>query len=317
MRKGLFAGIGVAVLALSVGTYLVAFWPAEGQVAVSIDRSGVVSNPALSAATLTIVSGDQEYVVEVAPNSGGLEKKTSSTPIMWSLRSPIIATFQPGFRDDAPLELVVTPEDAGFWAGNAGQVLYLNLVMTDKESSLSVGPEAGGGNTTNSVSSARANETQFREGQDRLRATCEANGLEDTIAEVFAESQVYLDYFSGYEDLKDLGLRQGDAITVALRLGDMATDISAYVEDFDRRHDSGSQPTQVRAGQEILSGIAVKREQQGFAILDSKIDLYQSLNGQIIADGDRFDALRDEFVGSLEAEAPVRLIDNCAIAHPY
>lgn len=317
MRKGLFAGIGVAVLALSVGTYLVAFWPAEGQVAVSIDRSGVVSNPALSAATLTIVSGDQEYVVEVAPNSGGLEKKTSSTPIMWSLRSPIIATFQPGFRDDAPLELVVTPEDAGFWAGNAGQVLYLNLVITDKESSLSVGPEAGGGNTTNSVSSARANETQFREGQDRLRATCEANGLEDTIAEVFAESQVYLDYFSGYEDLKDLGLRQGDAITVALRLGDMATDISAYVEDFDRRHDSGSQPTQVRAGQEILSGIAVKREQQGFAILDSKIDLYQSLNGQIIADGDRFDALRDEFVGSLEAEAPVRLIDNCAIAHPY
>jgi hypothetical protein len=150
-----------------------------------------------------------------------------------------------------------------------------------------------------------------------LRATCEANGLEDTIAEVFAESQVYLDYFSGYEDLKDLGLRQGDAITVALRLGDMATDISAYVEDFDRRHDSGSQPTQVRAGQEILLGIAVKREQQGFAILDFKIELYQSLNGQIIADGDRFDALRDEFVASLEAEAPVRLIDNCAIAHPY
>jgi hypothetical protein len=317
MRKGLFAGIGVAVLALIVGTYLVAFWPAEGQVAVSIDRSGVVSNPALSAATLTIVSGDQEHVVEVPPNSGGLEKKTSSTPIVWSLRSPIIATFQPGFRDDAPLELVVTPEDAGFWAGNAGQVVYLNLVMTDKESSLSVGPEAGGGNTTNSVSSARANETQFREGQDRLRATCEANGLEDTIAEVFAESQVYLDYFSGYEDLKDLGLRQGDAITVALRLGDMATDISAYVEDFDRRHDSGSQPTQVRAGQEILLGIAVKREQQGFAILDFKIELYQSLNGQIIADGDRFDALRDEFVASLEAEAPVRLIDNCAIAHPY
>jgi len=317
MRKRLFAGIGVAALALIVGTYLVAFWPAEGQVAVSIDRSGVASNPALSAATLTIVSGDQEYVVEVAPNSGGLEKKTSSTPIVWSLRSPIIATFQPGFRDDAPVELVVTPEDAGFWAGNAGQVLYLNLVMTDTESSLSVSPEAGGGNTTSSVSSARANETQFREGQDRLRATCEANGLEDTIAEIFAESQVYLDYFSGYEDLKDLRLRQGDAITVALRLGEMATDISAYVEDFDRRYDSGSLPAQVRAGQEILLGIAVKREQQGFAILDFKIDLYQSLNGQIMADGERFDALRDEFVTSLEAEAPVRLIDDCALAHPY
>jgi hypothetical protein len=317
MRKRLFAGIGVAALALIVGTYLVAFWPAEGQVAVSIDRSGVASNPALSAATLTIVSGDQEYVVEVAPNSGGLEKKTSSTPIVWSLRSPIIATFQPGFRDDAPVELVVTPEDAGFWAGNAGQVLYLNLVMTDTESSLSVSPEAGGGNTTSSVSSARANETQFREGQDRLRATCEANGLEDTIAEIFAESQVYLDYFSGYEDLKDLRLRQGDAITVALRLGEMATDISAYVEDFDRRYDSGSLPAQVRAGQEILLGIAVKREQQGFAILDFKIDLYQSLNGQIMADGERFDALRDEFVASLEAEAPVRLIDDCALAHPY
>ena len=317
MRKGLFAGIGVAVLALLVGTYLVAFWPAEGQVTVSIDRSGVLSNPALSAATLTIVSGDQEYVVEVAPNSGGLEKKTSSTPIMWSLRSPIIATFQPGFRDDAPLELVVTPEDAGFWAGNAGQVLYLNLVMTDKESSLSVGPEAGGGNTTNSVSSARANETQFREGQDRLRATCEANGLEDTIAEVFAESQVYLDYFSGYEDLSDVGLGPSNAITIALRMADMAANISAYVEDFNRNNDSGSQPTQVSAGHEILLGIAVKREQQGFAILDRKIELYNSLNGQISADERRFDALRDEFVVSLEAEAPARLIDECAIAHPY
>ena len=317
MRKTLAVGISVAAVVLISAVYLLWFWPAEGEVAISIDRSSLGANPVLSSSTLTVVSGPQEYVIEVQPSAGLPPTETLTTPIAWSLRSPLIVKFQPSFRDDLPVELVITPQDAGFWAGSAGKVVFINLEITDTEVSLGIAAEAAAAAAANSVSAVRANETTFRQSQDTARASCEASGLEETFAALVEESKDYFDFFDGYEDLKDLGLRQGDAITVSLRLADMAIAISAYVEDFNRNHDSSSLPSQVTAGQEIMLDIATKREQQGFAILDYKIDLYQSLNGQIIADGTRLQALSDELLASLEAEAPVRLSEDCAIAYPY
>lgn len=314
MRKSLFIGVAVAVIAGVIGTYFVAFWPAQGDVAVSVTRDEA-SNPLLSSGQLTIVSGEQEYVVDIEPSSESLAERTVSTPITWSLRTPLIVTFESGFGDDERAQLVFTPQDAGLWAGNAGQVVSLNLTISDTEFTLQWAPEAGSKMAFSTT--ARANETLFREEQDMLRATCEADGLDEMVAALLDESDVFLDYFSGYSNLKDLGIRQGNAITVALRLAEMSSEITAYVEDFDRTHPRDSQPIQVQVGQEILRDIATKREQQGIALLDFKVELYNSLNRQISADGNRFEQLRDELVETIEAEAPVRLSKECAEAYPY